>query len=145
MEDRGWRIAGGHKAGAAVVCRSNNCSRAFGSCGGEHGARDLFGRTKCDSADCRTRSAQECSERAGGFGDTDHVVEEWDQLLAKRLVQVVDESAVKFFVIPRGKCGGDGAGVPAVFHGFETIDPGRQDAARLFCGDLEIWNQEHEM
>ena len=64
---------------------------------------------------------------------------------AEGLVQAIDEGAAKFFVFARGKCGGDGAGVPAVFHCVQAIDPGGQDTTRVFCGDLEIRNQKHEV
>ena len=145
MEDRGWRIAGGHKAGAAIVSGRDDGLGAVGLGGGKHGARDFVGRTEGDSADRGTRSAQEGAERAGGFGGIDHFVEKGDQLFAKGLMQMIGESALELFVFAGGKGGGDGAGIPAVFHRVEAIDPGGQETACVVGGDFEIRNQEHKV
>ena len=59
--------------GAAIVGGGDDGPRAIGVRGGQHGARDFFGRTEGDGADRGTGSAQECAERAGGFGGGDHI------------------------------------------------------------------------
>src|SRR5947207_4119048 len=138
ISDCGSWILGSYNPRAPIVGRRNDYPGAFGICGGQHGSRNLLRRAKSDCTDGRTRSAQESPERACGFGRSDDAIEEWDHFLAERLVQVIDEGALKFLVFARGKCGGDGACVPAVFHGVQAIDLGRPDTTRLFCFDLEI-------
>ena len=60
-------------------------------------------------------------------------------------MQPIDEGAAQIFVFARGERCGDGAGVPAILHGMPAVDLGRQNAARVFGGDLEIRDQEDEV
>src|SRR5476649_1347820 len=138
-------IADCQSPGATVVGGGDEGAGTGGTSSGEHGTRNFLRRAKGDGADRRTRSTQKGAERAGGFGSANHIVEEWDEFFAKRLVQMIGESATEFFVFARGECGGDGAGVLAVFHGLQAIDTGWQEPARLLGGNFEIRDQQNEV
>src|ERR1700730_11440517 len=111
---------------AAVVGGGDDGSGTRRSGGGEHGGGDFLRRTKRNRADGGAGTAEKCAEGAGGFGGGDHVVEKRDKFFPERLMKMIDDSAVERLVFARGKGGGDCAGVSGIFHGLQTIDPGRK-------------------
>ena len=143
MEDRGWRMV--ENPSTAIVSGSDEDSRPGRLGGGEHGAGDFFGRAKGDGANGGTGAAEEGAERAGGFSGGDHVIQERDQFLSKRLMEMIGESAAKRLIFPGSESGGDGAGVSGLLHGVETFDSRRQKGAGFRSRDFEIGNEKDEV
>ena len=118
-------MAGRKKAGAAVVRGGDERAGPWRCGGGEHGLRNFFGRAKGDGADGGTGAAQECAERARGFGGGDDLVEKRDEFLPEGLVKMIGKGARQRVVFARSKGGGDGTGVSRIFHGMKAIDARR--------------------
>ena len=138
-------MAGRKKTRAAIVGGGNDRARAIRCGGGEHGARDFFGRPERNGADAGAGSAQECAECAGGFGRGDDLVEEWNEFFAVWLVQAVRERTLQALIFARGEGGGKGARIPGILQGVQTIDPGRQETTRFLGRDFELRNQKNEV
>jgi len=128
-----------------IVGGGDDGSGAGGIGGSEHGAGDFIGGAKGDGANGGAGTAQESAESAGGFGGSDGVVEKWDKFLAERLVEMVAESAAEILIFAGSKGGRDGAGVPGILDSFKTVNPRRQESARLRGRDFEVRNQKDEM
>jgi hypothetical protein len=145
ISDLGFRIADLEDSSAAVVGFCNNSASAGRIGGFQHGASDFICRAKSDGANGGAGTAQECAEGAGGFGGGDGVVEKRDQFFAEGLVEMIAESTAEILIFARSESGCDGAGVPGILDGFETIDSRRQETARLRRCDFEVRDQKDEM
>lgn len=110
-----------------------------------HGRSNSIWLLQRDGADCRAAAAKKSAKRTCLFGISDDDRKKRHQFCAKRLMNVVDERAPKFFVLFRSESSSDRARVCTILDRCQARNLGRQNPSSLRGFDFEPRNQENEI